>query len=124
MVTLTSFSAHRAVVNRGRRGQCQVERIAEADAAAQKIEGGASAEASGDAQPTGIGVDVRLFKISELAVRRSISAHVVAAVLGENLLGEDAFERGVSAVRSRLRNAGSGEENQREQFSHARFVSL
>lgn len=111
-------------MNRGRRGQYQVERIAQAHAASQQVDGGASTEASGDTQSIAIRVDVWFFKIRELAVRRFITAHVVAAVLSEHLLGQNPFERGEAQFQLRgLRpNRRQGQKNQRQ--SHHSRLSL
>ena len=83
----------RSVTRPGRGGQREIEGIAEADAAVENIERATPAETRTDAKPAIIAVDARSFEIGELAARRPVSANIMAAVLSEQLSGDDALKR-------------------------------
>src|SRR5207248_7126440 len=90
-------------------------RIAEPDAAPEKILGRASGEAGTDGEPSSQRPDLRMFEVGETAALFLVAADVLAAFLREDLLGQHLADGAELDLQlSRAAAGGSGQRQQRD----------
>ncbi|MGA2040055.1 MAG: hypothetical protein ABSH42_12330 [Bryobacteraceae bacterium] len=84
---------HGALLKDRRGGDDHGERVSQADALAEHVERRTAAEARADDQLAILALELRMLEIGKIAGRLLAALHVLAAVLGENLLREHALQR-------------------------------